>query len=195
MDFLNCHEGQTPLDPDETSGLIPEHIHTLGQLNEWEATNISKVSKWAYSSRRSKSIIEIPMLFELHKRMFDETWAWAGKIRYSGKSIGSSPDKIINDLIYFLKDVEGWIKWKAYDFDEIAYKFHHKLVLIHIFPNGNGRHARLATDMLLTEHGQEKFSWGRLSYSSKENARNEYLKSLREADTGNYEQLKKYVRS
>ena len=60
-----------------------------------------------------------------------------------------------------LDDTKAWIEHKSYARDEIAVRFHHRLVQIHPFANGNGRHARLMADLLVIELGAERFSWGR----------------------------------
>ena len=195
MELLDHEDGQTPLDPDEMGGLIPSHLQTRGQLNEWEGMNIEKALTWAHSSRRKGKMMEMDPLFTLHKKMFSQTWDWAGEARKTGKSIGVAPHKIFNSLIHLLKYVEGWVEWKAYSMAEIAYRYHHKLVKIHVFPNGNGRHARLATDMLLRENNEEPFTWGRDIKASSENVRAMYLNTLRTADGGEYSKLSAFVRS
>ena len=59
------------------------------------------------------------------------------------------------------EDVAVWIESGSYPPDEIAARFHHRLVAIHLFPNGNGRHARTMTDLLLVQRlGRPRFSWG-----------------------------------
>jgi Fic-DOC domain mobile mystery protein B len=195
MDLLGEEDGQTPLDPDEMGGLIPTHLQTRGQLNEWEGMNIEKALKWAFSSRRKGKMTDMENIFNLHKKMFNETWEWAGEARKTEKSIGVEPHKIFNSMIQFLKDAEGWVEWKSFPMDEIAYRYHHKLVKIHVFPNGNGRHARLATDMLLIENQAERFTWGSSLKKSPEEVRSMYLGALRKADAGTFSDLAEFVRS
>ncbi len=195
MDLLETGTGQTPLDPDEMAGLIPDHLQNRAQLNEWESINIEKSMPWAFSRRRKKKILSLDGIFELHRRMFSETWSWAGQGRRSGKSIGVEPHNIISSLSYLLQNVSTWIEYSSYPLDECAYRFHHKLVLIHPFSNGNGRHARIATDMLLIENEAEPFSWGKNKNIKPENIRMLYLEALRCADTGDYARLSNFVRS
>jgi fido (protein-threonine AMPylation protein) len=67
---LGEQDGQTPLDPDETAGLISRHIETMGALNEWEQENILQATQWL---RRAKtpSVLTESFCRELHKRMFN----------------------------------------------------------------------------------------------------------------------------
>lgn len=123
----------TPLDPDEIDGLIPLHITTQSQLNEWEAVNILKVETWLFSvSNHDFLTIEFTKL--LHSKMFDDTWKWAGLFRATERNIGVAPFKISTDLNNLLEDVRCQIINKNFSFDEIAYRFHHRLVAIHPFP-------------------------------------------------------------
>jgi Fic family protein len=79
--------------------------------------------------------------------------------------------------------------------EEIAVHFHHQLVWLHPFPNGNGRHSRLMTDCLLKQRGLEPFSWGRANLIAANAVRGRYLQALRAADGGDYQPLQIFVRS
>lgn len=186
--------GATPLDPDEAIELIPIHITTHAELNAWEATNILKAEDWI-SSSISREILTIIFIKKLHIKMFDDTWKWAGKFRKSIKNIGVEPAKITTTLIDLLKDVEYQIANHSYSIDEIAYRFHHRLVWIHPFSNGNGRHARLMTDTLLMQNKQDRFTWGQRELGTNSSTRDKYIQALRGADNGNYTLLEKFVRS
>jgi Fic-DOC domain mobile mystery protein B len=186
-------DGNTPLDPDEAEGLIPEHIRTRGELNLWEQTNIVRAEEWAFSRRR-KDLLEVPFLREVHRRMFDETWSWAGTFRKTEKSIGVAPQEIAARLYDLMKDVDYWLDHKTFPLDEIAARFHHRLVAIHPFPNGNGRHGRLMADLLLRNHGAEPFTWGRGDLEVAGTARQQYLKTLKAADRGDSEPLIQFAR-
>ena len=139
-------------------------------------------------------------MFELHKRMFNQVWKWAGKQRTSDKNIGVHWSEILNQLGALLSNIEYRLNHESsVHLDEIAVQFHHKLVQIHVFPNGNGRHARLITDLLLIKNGKEPFSWG--MHTTKEelsvegNIRDEYIKALKLADQKKYGELQKFARS
>lgn len=187
-------EGATPFNQDDLVALIPNHIETQDQLNEWEQANILKAEVWLFS-RKHKDILSIKFLKSLHKKMFDETWKWAGEFRTGNTNIGVQFYYIQEKLTMLLGDVLFWIEQKTYPIDEIAARFHHKLVLIHPFPNGNGRHARLITDRLLVDLGYPRFSWGKGNLTKDSEIRRNYINSLRKADGECYDDLIKFVRS
>ena len=185
--------GATPLDPDEAAGLIPAHITTMGQLNDWEAQNIVQAELWLRGRRRELLTMEFVRL--LHKRMFNETWKWAGKFRNTEKSIGIDPIYISPRTQDLLEDIKVQLQYKSYPLDEIAARFHHRLVSIHPFANGNGRHARLMADLLLEENGAPRFSWGQNSLAAAETVRQQYIAALRAADGKDYQPLFQFVRT
>ena len=190
---LDYPPGATPLDPDEAAGLIPGHIATMGQLNDWEAQNIVQAELWLRGRRRELLSMEFVRL--LHKRMFSETWKWAGKFRNTEKNIGIDPAHISPRTRDFLEDIKVQLQCKSYPLDELAARFHHRLVSIHPFANGNGRHARLMADLLLEEHGAPRFSWGQNSSSDAETVRQQYMAALRAADGKDYQPLFNFVRT
>ena len=184
---------QLLLNPDEAEGLIPNHITIQAQLNEWEQANILEAEMWAFSTKH-ELLLTNHFLQSLHKRMFDKTWKWAGKFRQSNKNIGTDKTLIQIELKKLLDDIHYQIENSVYVIDEIATRFHHRLVWIHPFANGNGRHARLMTDILLVSQSQPRFSWGRENLYSKSEVRDRYIQALREADKYNYEKLLGFVR-
>lgn len=198
-EIFEYSEDGTPLDPDEIEGLIPSHIVNRGQLDELEQENIVSAQLWLASARIDKINTDVNIR-KLHKNMFGKVWRWAGTFRATGKNIGVEAYQIAPELKNLCDDVDAWIEFSSYPADEIAARFHHRLLFIHPFPNGNGRHARLATDVLLTKQLHVKpFSWGRTSIgknTDKEGTvRKEYINALREADKGNYQALIGFVRS
>ncbi len=187
--------GATPIDADEADGLLPS-LTTQSELNEWEQINITKaLSKHLHRKYKPGNILDTFFLLNLHKDMFDETWKWAGKTRTTLKSIGVLTEEIRTRLRLLLDDVEYWIQKEIFSNDEICVRFHHQLVFIHIFPNGNGRHARIAADLLVKAIGEKEFTWGNKDLSIKGKAREEYIRALKEADKNNYEPLLKFARS
>jgi len=188
-------EGATPLDPDASAGLVPGHIATREQLDEWEAENIVAGERWAAGAARRREILDDAFARELHRRMFDRSWKWAGKFRTSEKNIGVAPERIAVELRELLENTKTQLSSKAAPLDEIAARFHHRLVSIHPFPNGNGRHARLMTDLLLAANGAEPFSWGRGDLVHPGEARDRYLAALRAADAHDLGPLLAFVRS
>ncbi len=130
----------------------------------------------------------------LHKRMFGDTWRWAGEIRKTEKNVGVAPENIEVELKKLCDDVQAQLKDKAWNIDEIAARFHHRLVYIHPFPNGNGRFARTMTDLLLVQNGADRFTWGKANLNSDGEARDRYISALRAADAKNYASLFDFVR-
>ncbi len=191
---FNYPPGATPLDPDEAEGLIPTHITTQGQLNEWELANIREGERWAFSRKRS-DLLSIQFAKRLHKQMFGNTWRWAGTFRSTEKNIGVDPAQITTELKKLFDDVAYQIEHKSYQLDEIAARFHHRLTWIHPFPNGNGRHARLMTDLLLKQNGAKLFNWGSDNLVAPGEVRDRYIAALRVADGRDYALLFKFVRS
>ena len=191
---LEAHEGNTPIDADESEGLIPTHITTQGALNEWEQANILEAEQWAFARKRS-DYLSMDFIFELHRQMFANTWTWAGKTRTTEKNIGVAVPEIRPALLELLRDTGYWIEHKTYEADEIAARFHHRLVQIHLFPNGNGRHARLMADVILSNLGRSRFSWGSADLYRKGDARDRYLAALKEADRSNLKPLFAFVRT
>lgn len=191
-------EGATPLSPDDVKGFIPRHITNQGQLNEWELANILQAEKWAYA-RKHASLLTISFVKQLHKKMFDKTWTWAGEFRTSQTNIGVEWHQIPTQLKLLLDDITYYCEHQTYPADEIAVRFHHRLVLIHPFPNGNGRHSRIMANLLIIHLGGKRFSWGlnnRLaSLTSAGELRSRYLTALRQADAGKIETLLSFARS
>ena len=188
--------GNTPIDDDEAADLIPQHLRTRDELNAWEQVNITEAMDWLRGKRRRPvPVLEISFLHELHRRMFGRTWGWAGKQRRTEKNIGVHPDQIPEGLRNLVADTAYWIEHRTYGVDELAARFHHRLVAIHAFPNGNGRHARLATDLLLESLHAKPFAWGSADLDRESTARSRYLQALKKADNGSFAELLAFVRS
>ena len=188
--------GFTPLDPDEAEGLLPSHITTQGELNAWEQLNIAHADAWAMSRRRRSvtTVLTSDFATELHRRMFDQTWTWAGVYRLTGKNIGVPASQVRAALRDRLLDAAFWLREQVYDLDEIAARLHYQLVLVHPWPNGNGRWSRLMADVLLHAERQSRFSWGGGDLVRATNARADYLAALRAADHGDFAPLLAFVR-
>ena len=183
----------TPLSPEEREGLIPSYITLRGELNEAEQANILEADAWAFSRRRN--VLDQRFLNTLHQRMYGNVWRWAGAYRKSQKNIGVEYYKIPTELRALLDDCRYWLEHDTYLSDEIAARFHHRLVSIHCYPNGNGRHARLAADLLLTSLKRDRFSWGSANLIDAGATRATYVAALRAADNYDYGLLFAFVRS
>ena len=195
MKKIEYPDGATPIDPDEAADLKLIHITNQSELNRWEQENISEALSWLQQTK-PKDILNEEFVRKLHEKMLGNVWKWAGKYRKSDKNIGCSWQNIRIELKKLFDDTRFWIEANKESFDMIAVRFHHRLVSIHPFPNGNGRHARLITDLLLENVlGSLPFSWGDKNLTDNTDMRREYIKALQMADTLDYNPLLKFVRS
>ena len=196
MTLLAAADGNAPLSPEEQSDLIPS-LATKDELNEWERLNILEAYAWALAP---KSIHRRDPLTEryvrgLHRRMFDQTWKWAGRYRATEKNIGIAHHQIRDSLAVLLGDAHYWRDHQTFAPDEIAIRFHHRLVSIHPFPNGNGRHARLIADVIAQTQEQPVFTWGGGDLVHVSDLRRAYLDALRAADKNDVRPLLSFARS
>ncbi len=194
MDFEYPSDA-TLLNREEIQGLIPTHITTRAELDRLEQENINDAMLWLRSTR-SSDILSESFLKRLHKKMFCNVWRWAGTFRRSDKNIGVAWHQAPIELKKLCDDVRYWMENKTFSEDEIAARFHHRLVSIHLFANGNGRHARLVTDLLLvTLLDRPEFTWGSIDLIKAGQDRRKYIDSLHAADKGDYTLLLKFARS
>ena len=188
-------KGATPIDDDEAADLIPS-LSLQAELNDFEAANIARATAWCRRSREVRQdLLEVATWKSIHRRMFDRTWRWAGKPRQTEKSIGVSPYRITTELTMLRDDTKTWIENASYPLEEIAARFHHRLVWIHPFVNGNGRHARLMADLLCLKLGIAPFTWGSANLVSASEARRQYIGALQQADQHDFGPLLIFVRS
>ena len=188
--------GATPLDPDEGAGLVPSHITTQADLNAWEQANILQAVRWV-ARQKKRDLLTEGFVRDLHRRMFDKTWKWAGAFRQSNKNIGVDRTQVAVKLLNLLDNTRFQIDHKVFEPDELVVRFHHQLVWVHAFPNGNGRHARLMADVLAQQLGRPRMTWGGADVElvSMGTVRDRYLKALREADQGQWSALIAFARS
>ena len=183
----------TPLTPEEIWELIPAHIAYRSELNAAEQENIARGQDWALSRRRD--LLSEKFIRTLHRQMLGEVWRWAGKFRTSERNLGIACYEIPAALCQLLDDTRAWIEYKSFPPDEIAVRFHHRLVQIHPFPNGNGRHARLMADLLVLSLGRERFSWGSAKLQDAGDVRERYIAALHTADGHDIGPLLEFSRS
>jgi len=193
---LNYTNGQTLLDEDEREGLLIPTITTRGELDEFEQLGVEKANEWLLSKKLSvNKILTVEFVKDLHKRMFGDIWLWAGEFRKTNKNIGVDKFIIGTELKNLLDDCSYWIENKVFSEDEIAVRFSHRMVLIHPFANGNGRHSRLIADVLVTKgFSKPYFTWGSVSLTKQSEARTKYLLALKNADKNDYKLLIKFSR-
>ena len=191
--LLEEDDASTPLTAEERDGLIPSYVTLRHELNEAEQANILEAEQWAFA--RKRKVLDERFLMALHKRMFGRVWRWAGKFRHTERNVGVAPYRIATDLRQLLDDCRYWIENGTYLPDEVCTRFHHRLVAIHPFPNGNGRHARLVTDLLLVALDRPHFTWGRINLVDPSKTRHAYVAALRAADGRDIKPLLEFVRS
>jgi len=193
--MIKIEDGATPLEYGEIKGLIPTHITTKGELDALELENISRASAWIQTINADE-ILNTYFICRFHKKMFGDVWKWAGKYRKTEKNIGIRHVDIPVEVHNLCDEAAGWIEFNSYPPDEFAVRFHHRLVFIHPFSNGNGRHARLMADLILEKiFNKEPFSWGKVNLAKTGNVRAVYIEALKKADDHDYNQLLKFVRS
>jgi len=193
LDYTN---GQTPLDEDEKDGLLIPTITNRRELDEFEQLGVEKANEWLLSRKFSvNKILTENFVKDLHKRMFNDIWKWAGEFRKSNKNIGVDKFIIGMELKNLLDDCNYWIENKVFSEDEIAVRLSHRMVLIHPFANGNGRHSRLMADILIAKgFGKPYFTWGSVNLTKEGEARKKYLEALRAADQNDYKSLIEFAR-
>ncbi len=196
LDFLYI-DGQTPIDEDEKEGLLIKTISTREELNEFEQYNIEKAVQWTVQNKfKVERILKEDFICDLHRRMYNEVWKWAGHFRKTNKNIGVDKFNIALELRKLLEDCRYWIENKTFNDDEISVRFKHRLVQIHLFPNGNGRHSRLFADVLITHvFNKPIFTWGSSNLVKPGLARKKYMEAIHSADNNDLKPLIVFARS
>lgn len=194
---LGSIEGQTPLDEEEKEGLKIPTIATRGELDEFEQQNIEQAIQWTLGRAFKPEVIFTERFVrDIHWRMYNDVWKWAGDFRKTNKNIGVERWQIPVELKKLLDDALYWYANNIYSADEIAVRFKHRVVSVHCFPNGNGRHSRLMADIIIDKvYKRPYFSWGAANISSDGNTRRTYLNAVKAADKGDYNPLLAFARS
>ncbi len=189
--------GQTTLDEEEKEGLLIPTIVTRAELDEFEQQNLEEALQWVIGrSLKAETILSEKFICTLHKRMYGSVWRWAGKFRKTDKNLGIDKWQIPSALKALCDDTQFWMNNETFTPDEIAIRFKHRIVSIHCFTNGNGRHSRLMADVIVDKvYKLPPFSWGAGSILNQGEARNAYLRAVKLADTGDPGQLIKFARS
>lgn len=191
--FDGDDEANTPLTSEEREQLIPTYISTRPELNEAEQVNITRALRWA-ARARDFDVFNDAQLRELHRRMFDDVWKWAGLYRTTPRNIGIEAYWIPTEVRQLADDARYWTDNGVFPADECAIRFSHRLVSIHPFPNGNGRHSRIAADLLVARLGRPVFSWGKNNLVDAGETRKQYITALQAADAGEMDPLLAFAR-
>ncbi len=195
MNGEGSFDGQTPIDEDEAAALLLP-FRTREALNRAEEETILRARLWAEGSRMfGKELLTDRELKRIHLEMFRGIWEWAGEYRQTEKDIGIPWVQIPVAMKQLCDDLKYRVDLGKEERDSLAVEFHHRLVRIHLFPNGNGRHARFCAGRLVEKQGGEPFRWGRTNLQSRGDARSIYLAAIRQADDGELDALMAFARS
>jgi Fic-DOC domain mobile mystery protein B len=195
-DLFREPEDATPLAAEEREQLLQSWITHRADLNRAEEVNILDGAAWARGRRRrTADMLSTGFATLLHRQMFGDVWKWAGTWRTTARNIGVDAWRIGTDVAALLDDVRFWIEHETYPPDELAVRLHHRLVAIHPFPNGNGRHSRLMADLLVERLGRTPFSWGSGTLANAGDLRRRYVAALRAADHHDIGPLLAFARS
>ena len=194
---LEYADGQTPLDEDEKEGLKIKSITTQGELDEFEHLNIEKAVEWTIHTKlKPERILTEKFVKDLHKKMYGDVWKWAGNFRTTDKNIGIEWTQIGVELKCLIDDARYWIENKTYSSEEIAIRFKHRIVAIHCFPNGNGRHSRMMADIIMESiFNRDVFNWHKSDMVKADETRKRYITALKQADEGNIKPLIDFARN
>jgi Fic-DOC domain mobile mystery protein B len=190
-------DGQTPLNEEEQNGLLIPSITTREELDEFEQLNIEKAIQWTFGKKwKAEQLFSEKFVKDLHKRMYGEVWKWAGAFRESEKNLGIKSYLIPAELKVLLDDALFWVENDTYSPDELAIRFKHRLVSIHCFSNGNGRHSRLMADLIMEKlFNATFFSWGSSNLVKATETRKAYIKAVKMADKQDLQPLIVFAKS
>jgi Fic-DOC domain mobile mystery protein B len=190
-------DGQTPLNEEEQNGLLIPSITTREELDEFEQLNIEKAIQWTFGKKwKAEQLFSENFVKDLHKRMYGEVWKWAGAFRESEKNLGIKSYLIPTELKVLLDDAIFWVQNDTYSPDELAIRFKHRLVSIHCFSNGNGRHSRLMADLIMEKlFNATFFSWGSSNLVKATETRKAYIKAVKMADKQDLQPLIVFAKS
>ncbi len=196
MDLFQADAGQTEIPPEEAQGLRIS-ILNRAQLNDAESQNILSARRWAMrpGTWQQHRILSDEFGRLLHRRMFNRVWSWAGRYRTSPRTIGIEAHQITEAVHNALADAAAQLEFGAYPVDEVAVRLHHRLVVIHPWSNGNGRHARLMADVLIASRGGPALTWsGAVNLTQAPERRAAYLDAVRRADQQDFLPLLRFAR-
>jgi Fic-DOC domain mobile mystery protein B len=190
-------DGQTPLNEEEQNGLLIPSITIREELDEFEQLNIEKAIQWTFGKKwKAEQLFSEKFVKDLHKRMYGEVWKWAGAFRESEKNLGIKSYLIPTELKVLLDDAIFWVQNDTYSPDELAIRFKHRLVSIHCFSNGNGRHSRLMADLIMEKlFNATFFSWGSSNLVKATETRKAYIKAVKMADKQDLQPLIVFAKS
>lgn len=186
-------DGATP--GDDTSGLILTRLTTRAERNAAEAHAISLAyDKYIFEARRKKRgarWLTNEFICAVHHNMFGSIWKWAGKYRTDNLNIGMDWHLIPEQVRLLCDDFLYWNSpTSTMPVLEVAARLQNRLTKIHPFRNGNGRHARLITDIFFYSHEHPLPKWPQTHLMAEgHQIRARYIAAMRDADQGNFSSL------
>ena len=188
--YFNDRKGNTVLSNSELRGLLLNHITVMRELDEAEQVNINEGLLWL-ATQKNKDFLDEMFMKKLHKKLFGKVWKWAGKYRKSEKNIGIDAYKVPTEMMKLIEDVNYWVENNSYEVSELIARFHHRLVWVHPFPNGNGRFSRIFTNYLCKRYKLKMPEWqGHLNPHLR---RKLYIKALQQADQKKFHPLMSFL--
>lgn len=184
-------EGSTPADADGLK--LP--VYGRADINAVEAANVLKAYRLHLGRRKPADArwLDETFLRRAHHDMLGDVWDWAGTYRRTALNLGVQPSLIVEQLGRLLGDVRYWQDHPdSMPVLERAVRLHHGLVRIHPFKDGNGRHSRLVADVYLHSQRHRLPEWP-ADLSAEGETRDAYLKGLRAADRGDFQELVSFV--
>jgi Fic-DOC domain mobile mystery protein B len=178
---------------DKRADLIPSHITLRSELNALEQDNILSASIWALQRRHNP--VSESFARKLHRRMFRKVWRWAGQFRTTNTNLGVDRTLIQPRLYEVLDNTHFWVENTTFPPDEIAVRFHHALVSVHPFTDGNGRWSRLMADVLASRLDRPRLTWGGGDLSEAGEMRSKYMATLKAADDHDFAPLLAFART
>lgn len=196
-DLFQANDNATPLDDAERPALVPS-LSTRAELNEIERLTINAARIWFLrpAGLKRADLLTDSFAREVHRRMFSQVWRWAGHYRTTEKNMGWEVHRLTEGVRNAFDDAQAWLDHSTYPLNDCAVRLHHRLVLIHPWPNGNGRHARLMADIVVAAHGGAELSWGaRQDLVEMTEVRRHYIAAIRQADQGDFAPLLEFAQS
>lgn len=195
MVHFDTPEGATPIE--DAAGLLIEGVLTYAALNAVETENIIMAvnEHLRRRKRRGEFWLTEEYVRRVHHDMFDSVWEWAGRYRNAQLNIGVQASRVREEVGKVCQDAAYWDAQKENPMPvlERAVRLHHRLAWIHPFPNGNGRHARLLSDICLHVHHHKLPDWPSSALGGAGDVRGAYLAALKKADGGDFGPLINYT--
>lgn len=184
---------------DDLSGLLLLNLTTKGDLDAAELQAVSRAyDKYIFRARRKKpgtSWLTEAFIRETHRTLLGDIWEWAGKYRTSTTNIGIHWPLVPEQVKCLCEDFSFWdSRESSMPVLEVAARLQNRLTRIHPFKNGNGRHARLMSDIFFYSRRHPLPRWPQLQLMSQGEAlRQRYIASMRKADEEDYGELMKFM--